>query len=340
MSQRELSETSIEWITGVTARQARINMDGDTGIITLDGIAVLVNGVPVSAGFNYRGVWAAPTAYFIGDLVTGSDGDLYVAIAPSTGDDPLTTPASWTKVVDVPTFVDGVFTASNASAFPLVAQGFLAQSADLQQWQSSVGASLAWVDAAGNGHFPNIDLALAAVVLTDGDETASFPNSRELLAGSGINFDDTVANQRTINSGGLSPIVAHPNAGLTGSYVTYLTAPIVTGHAYTYALTAIVEGPTPVSTCSMRITNGAGNFVNIGTGQGAWSNDAAPTTAVIFANGGSSNPLSIVSASGANRGVLTIIGAIDGVTTGSFDVQLLAADGTVLQALSLTIVDC
>jgi hypothetical protein len=41
---------------------------------------------------------------------------------------------------------------------------------------------------------------LAATFLTVNDETNDFPNSRQLLAGIGITFDDTVAGQRTINA--------------------------------------------------------------------------------------------------------------------------------------------
>lgn len=36
--------------------------------------------------------------------------------------------------------------------------------------------------------------------LTSSDESTILPNSRELLAGTGISFDDTVANERTISS--------------------------------------------------------------------------------------------------------------------------------------------
>ena len=36
--------------------------------------------------------------------------------------------------------------------------------------------------------------------LTASDETATLPNSRELLAGTGITFDDSVSNERTISA--------------------------------------------------------------------------------------------------------------------------------------------
>ena len=48
----------------------------------------------------------------------------------------------------------------------------------------------------------DLNSILDAELLTASDETAVFPNSRELLAGTGITFDDTIANQRTINSSG------------------------------------------------------------------------------------------------------------------------------------------
>jgi hypothetical protein len=39
----------------------------------------------------------------------------------------------------------------------------------------------------------------AATFLTVNDETSTFPNSRQLLAGTGVSFDDTIDNKRTIN---------------------------------------------------------------------------------------------------------------------------------------------
>lgn len=36
--------------------------------------------------------------------------------------------------------------------------------------------------------------------ITDGNEAGSLPNSRRLLAGAGIAFDDSVANERTISA--------------------------------------------------------------------------------------------------------------------------------------------
>lgn len=46
------------------------------------------------------------------------------------------------------------------------------------------------------GGFPN------ATYLTDADETADLPNSRRLLAGTNVSFDDSVPGERTINASG------------------------------------------------------------------------------------------------------------------------------------------
>lgn len=44
--------------------------------------------------------------------------------------------------------------------------------------------------------------AAAATLLTEADETATFPNSRALLAGTNVTFDDSVAGERTISATG------------------------------------------------------------------------------------------------------------------------------------------
>ena len=49
----------------------------------------------------------------------------------------------------------------------------------------------------------NIDTGLAdADFITWSDESTLLPNSRELLAGTNITFDDSIANERTINASG------------------------------------------------------------------------------------------------------------------------------------------
>lgn len=47
---------------------------------------------------------------------------------------------------------------------------------------------------------------LAASFLTVNDETADFPNSRQLLAGVGITFDDSVPGERTVNASASSMV--------------------------------------------------------------------------------------------------------------------------------------
>lgn len=48
----------------------------------------------------------------------------------------------------------------------------------------------------------DISTIFAANFLTSTDESENFPNSRQLIAGTGITFDDTVANERTISATG------------------------------------------------------------------------------------------------------------------------------------------
>jgi len=63
---------------------------------------------------------------------------------------------------------------------------------DTYVWDGS-----AWVqiNVGGGGGAPS-----TSDYLTHSDESTDLPNSRELLAGTGLSFDDTVANQRTINA--------------------------------------------------------------------------------------------------------------------------------------------
>lgn len=67
--------------------------------------------------------------------------------------------------------------------------------------------------------------------LTASDESTNFPNSRQLLAGVNVTFDDTVANERTIN--------------VTASSADYVVLS-----------DGVVAGPTPVN-------DGAGNFIYV-----------------------------------------------------------------------------
>ena len=59
----------------------------------------------------------------------------------------------------------------------------------LQQSQTATSEAIAGGGAAASGD-----------LLTYSDESATLPNSRELLAGTNVFFDDSVANERTINN--------------------------------------------------------------------------------------------------------------------------------------------
>lgn len=73
------------------------------------------------------------------------------------------------------------------------------------------------------------NLLQLATFLTAADESLNFPASRQLLAGTGITFDDTVANRRTVNaSSGELPVgtvystYINVNAGTLLGYGTWL----------------------------------------------------------------------------------------------------------------------
>lgn len=57
--------------------------------------------------------------------------------------------------------------------------------------------------------FENLDF------LTHGDESSTLPNSRQLIAGVGITFDDTTVNQRTISASASSGVWMPLTDGLT-----------------------------------------------------------------------------------------------------------------------------
>ena len=66
----------------------------------------------------------------------------------------------------------------------------------LRQFEISITGITATSSSSGGG-------LINSSYLTDSDESSSLPNSRQLLAGTNIVFDDTVPNQRTINASGL-----------------------------------------------------------------------------------------------------------------------------------------
>ena len=74
-------------------------------------------------------------------------------------------------------------------------------------YATDTGLLWAFIDSENNW-FP-IGAPVDATYLTWTDESARLPNSRELLAGTGITFDDTVPNERTVNgssAGGFVPM--------------------------------------------------------------------------------------------------------------------------------------
>ena len=73
--------------------------------------------------------------------------------------------------------------------------------------------------------------------LTDTDESVNLPNSRELIAGAGITFDDSVANEKTINATGLIDRVLETGKTLTIENTFSLLA----ANYYELQGTAVVE---------------------------------------------------------------------------------------------------
>ena len=81
-----------------TSGGAVASVNGETGVVVLD--AGDVGAVPVEAvgllpGETNRGTWDIAATYAVGDVVFETGSDLYVATAPSTGDQPSLTPGSW-----------------------------------------------------------------------------------------------------------------------------------------------------------------------------------------------------------------------------------------------------
>lgn len=60
------------------------------------------------------------------------------------------------------------------------------------------------VSSFSSGTATDLSILINASLLLSDDESALFPNSRELLAGQNIEFDDTVANERTVRTGNWS----------------------------------------------------------------------------------------------------------------------------------------
>jgi len=71
------------------------------------------------------------------------------------------------------------------------------------------------ISGGGSGGGTPIGGNLTATYITKANETADLSNSIQLLAGTNITFDDTVANQRTINSFGGSSVSNYYDSPLT-----------------------------------------------------------------------------------------------------------------------------
>lgn len=79
-----------------------------------------------------------------------------------------------------------------------------------------------WVFIGGeNAWFP-VGAPIDATYLTWTDESARLPNSRNLVAGSGIAFDDTVPNVRTISSTGGKGMVIMPTGETAPNGLMYI----------------------------------------------------------------------------------------------------------------------
>lgn len=103
------------------------------------------------------------------------------------------------------------------------------------------------VTFAANPSTKTLDLSApghkTATYLTATDETADLPNARQLLAGTGIAFDDTTPGERTVSStvtGGITTLTGDVTAGPgSGSQVATLAASGVTAGSYTNATVTV-----------------------------------------------------------------------------------------------------
>jgi hypothetical protein len=103
--------------------------------------------------------------------------------------------------------------------------------------ERSDGAAWAtYAGAGGGGGAPD-----TSTYLTDADETGDLPNSRRLLAGTGITFDDATPGERTIEaSGGGGGLFVEIDITLTNAEIIQLTsAPVLLLPAVGAGMTAI-----------------------------------------------------------------------------------------------------
>lgn len=118
-----------------------------------------------------------------------------------------------------------------------------------------------------------VNLIKTATFLTATDQSAALPNSRHLIAGENVEFDDTVDNQRTINVPleqtfltednetttlpNSRRVLAGSNISFDDSVANVRTINVSGGSANDYVV--LSDGAVDVAT--MPINDGAGNFI-------------------------------------------------------------------------------
>jgi hypothetical protein len=117
-------------------------------------------------------------------------------------------------------------TRANQPAANTVAQGSLFYVTDEGIIERSTGA--AWEAYSGAGLIDQLD------ILTHSDESASLPNSRRLLAGTNVTFDDSVANERTINAADTDTGITELTGDVTAGPGSGSQAATIANDAVTY----------------------------------------------------------------------------------------------------------
>lgn len=92
----------------------------------------------------------------------------------------------------------------------------------IMQLQKQLDARITTV-ATGTSSLAGLD------ILTSDDESVALPNSRELLAGARIAFDDTVVNERTVSASAINQLTGDVTAGpASGSTAATIANDVVT----------------------------------------------------------------------------------------------------------------